>query len=88
MLFMVIETFRDGNPKPVYRRFRDKGRMLPEGLTYIDSWLAADLDRCFQVMECDDIALLQEWIAAWANLVAFEIVPIASDEQKTALLEA
>ena len=88
MLYMVIETFRDGDATPVYRRFRDKGRMLPEGLTYIDSWIAADLDRCFQVMECDDIALLHEWTAAWADMVAFEIVPIASDKQKAALLEA
>ena len=78
MLFMVIETFRDGDAKAVYRRFRDQGRMLPEGLTYIDSWVAADLDRCFQVMECDDIALLEDWTAAWSDLVAFEIVPLAS----------
>jgi hypothetical protein len=88
MLFMVIETFRDGDAKAVYRRFRDKGRMLPEGLKYIDSWLAADLDRCFQVMECDDIELLREWTTAWADLVEFEIVPIASDAQKSALIEA
>ena len=88
MLYMVIETFRDGDATPFYRRFRDKGRMLPEGLSYIDSWIAADLDRCFQVMECDDIALLHEWTAAWVDLVAFEIVPIASDKQKAALLEA
>ena len=87
MLFMVIETFRDGDAKAVYRRFRDKGRMLPAGLTYIDSWVAADLDRCFQLMDCDDIALLHEWTAAWSDLVAFEIVPIASAEEMAALSE-
>ena len=85
---MVIKTFRDGDAKAVYRRFRGKGRMLPEGLTYIDSWAAADLDRCFQVMECEDIALIREWTAAWSDLVAFEIVPIASDAETAALIEA
>ena len=88
MLFMVIETFRDGDAKAVYRRFRDKGRMLPAALTYIDSWVAADLDRCFQVMECDDIALIRECTAAWADPVAFEIVPVASGKETAALLEA
>ena len=58
MLFMVIETFRNQDAKAVYRRFRDKGRMTPDGLVFIDSWVSADLDRCFQVMACDDVAVL------------------------------
>ena len=76
MLFMVIETFRNQDAKAVYRRFRDKGRMTPDGLAFIDSWVAADLDRCFQIMACDDVALLQRWAAEWSDLVDFEIVPV------------
>lgn len=78
MLFMVIETFRDQDAKAVYRRFRDKGRMTPEGLAFVSSYVSADLGRCFQVMESDDITLLQRWAAEWSDLVAFEIVPVVS----------
>jgi hypothetical protein len=76
MLFMVIETFRNQDAKSVYRRFRDTGRLMPDGLKFISSWVAADLGRCFQVMECDDITLLQRWVAQWSDLVEFEIVPM------------
>ena len=62
MLFMVIERFRDRDAKAVYRRFREQGRMAPEGLTYVGSWIEANFDRCFQLMECDDARLLQEWL--------------------------
>lgn len=78
MQFMVIETFRNQDAKAVYRRFRDQGRMAPDGLTYVASWTSADLGRCFQVMECDDVALLQRWVAEWSDLVAFEIVPVTT----------
>jgi hypothetical protein len=77
MLFMVIETFRVGGAKSAYRRFRDQGRLMPEGLAYVDSWVAADLTRCFQLMESEDVTLLQRWVAEWSDLVAFEIVPVA-----------
>lgn len=73
---MVIENFRGGDAVPVYRRFRDSGRMAPDGLTYVASWVTDDLTRCFQVMECDDRALLEEWTARWGDLVDFEIVPV------------
>jgi Protein of unknown function (DUF3303) len=74
---MVIETYRHG-PEPVYRRAAERGRMLPPGLTYVDSWVVDDaaLDRCFQLMETDDPALFDEWIAAWSDLVEFEVVPV------------
>src|SRR5262245_56889613 len=62
MLFMVIERFKDSDMVPVYRRLREKGRMLPDGLKYIDSWIEPNFSRCFQVMECDDLRRLQEWI--------------------------
>jgi hypothetical protein len=61
MLFMVIERFKDRNPTPIYARLRENGRAMPEGLKYVDSWIEANFDRCFQLMECDDISLLQWW---------------------------
>ncbi len=76
MLFMVIETFRNQDAKSVYRRFRDKGRQMPDGLAFVGSWIAADLGRCFQIMETDDVTLLQRWVAEWSDLIDFEIVPV------------
>jgi hypothetical protein len=78
---MVIERFRDRDPKPIYRRLRDEGRHLPEGLNYLDSWIEPSFERCFQLMECNDAALLQQWIAAWGDLMAFEIVPVVPSAQ-------
>ncbi len=76
MLFMVIESFLNQDAKSVYRRFRDKGRLTPDGLTFVGSWVEADLGRCFQLMECDDVRLLQRWVAEWSDLIHFEIVPV------------
>jgi len=76
MLFMVIERFKGRDAKAVYTRFRDKGRMAPEGLTYVGSWIETNFDRCFQLMQCDDARLLQDWIINWADLADFEIVPV------------
>jgi hypothetical protein len=76
MLYMIIEHFRDGDARPVYRRFRDHGRLAPEGLRYLASWVTEDFRRCYQVMECDDPALLDQWIAQWQDLVDFEVVPV------------
>jgi len=76
MLFMVIENFRDQDGKAVYRRFRDKGRLTPDGLQFVGSWVEANLGRCFQLMECDDVTLLQQWVVEWSDLVDFEIVPV------------
>jgi hypothetical protein len=76
MRFMVIEHFRDGDPRPVYRRFRDEGRLAPDGVAYVASWVTDDLRRCYQVMECDDRALLDAWIARWSDLVEFEVIPV------------
>ena len=78
MLYMVIERFRNGDPVPVYRRFRDRGRLAPEGLTYVSSWVTQDLSTCYQVMESSDPALLNEWMAAWNDLVAFEVIPVVT----------
>src|SRR5688500_9204116 len=84
MLFMVIERFRDGDPVPVYRRFRDLGRMAPDGVTYVTSWVTTDLTRCFQVMECDGPELLHDWIAAWRAIVDFEVVPVLTSAAASA----
>ncbi|MGL5806454.1 MAG: DUF3303 domain-containing protein [Xenococcaceae cyanobacterium] len=81
MLFMVIERLKERDPKEVYRRFREKGRMMPEGLKYIDSWVEVNFDRCFQLMECDDPKLFQEWILQWQDLGEFEIIPIVSSKE-------
>jgi hypothetical protein len=75
MKYMVIETFLAG-PLPVYERFREKGRMAPEGLTYVDSWVTTDGMQCFQLMECEDESLLGEWMVAWKDLVSFETIPV------------
>jgi hypothetical protein len=81
MLFMVIENFRNGDAIPVYRRFRDRGRMMPAGLEYRGSWITDDLRRCFQVMECDDRALLDQWMANWNDIVDFEVVAVVTSAE-------
>lgn len=84
MLYMVVEHFRNGDALPVYRRFRDHGRMTPDGLRYVSSWVTQDLRRCFQVMECDDPALLTQWTARWEDLGAFEIIPVMTSAEAVA----
>lgn len=86
MLYMVVEHFRNGDAVPVYRRFRDKGRLAPDGLRYVSSWVTDDLGRCFQLMECADPALLDQWMTQWRDLVEFEVVPVmTSAEAQSAL---
>jgi hypothetical protein len=80
-LYMVIEHFKGGDAVPVYRRFRDKGRLAPEGLRYISSWVGTDFARCYQVMETDDPRLLEEWMARWSDIVDFEVHPIITSAQ-------
>ncbi len=75
MQFVIVENFKGGDPVPVYRRFRDSGRLAPDGLRYVASWVSEDLTRCFQVMECDNRALLEEWMANWRDIVDFEVIP-------------
>ena len=81
---MVIETFRGGEARPVYERFRAQGRLAPEGLRYVASWVTDDLRRCYQVMECDDRALLDAWIARWNDLVDFEVLPVLTSADAAA----
>jgi hypothetical protein len=87
MLFMVVERFRDRDAKAIYRRFREKGRMAPDGLKYVGSWIEANFDRCFQLMECDDASLLQDWLLNWSDLVECEIVPVVPSAETKTLVE-
>jgi Protein of unknown function (DUF3303) len=80
---MVIETFLHG-ARPVYARAAEKGRMLPDGLVYVDSWIDENLGRCFQLMETDDPALFEEWTAAWRDLARFEVVPVLDSNEASA----
>ena len=84
MLFVIVERFRGGDPVPVYRRFRDRGRLTPEGLRYVNSWVSTDLTTCYQVMECDDRGLLDRWVASWSDLVDFEIIPVITSAEAAA----
>src|SRR5215472_13030533 len=79
-LYMVIENFRNGDAVPVFRRFRDRGRLAPTGLTYVSSWVHDTLDRCYQLMETENRALLDQWIAKWSDLVDFEVYPVLSSK--------
>jgi hypothetical protein len=86
MLFMVVERFRNQDAKSIYRRLRDKGRMMPDGLKFVSSFVSADVSRCFQLMECDDVTLFQRWVAEWSDLMEFEIVPVVAGKETGAAL--
>jgi hypothetical protein len=86
MLYLIVEHFHNGDPLPVYRRFRDEGRLAPAGLRYLASWVTEDFRRCFQVMECDDRRLLDQWISQWHDLVDFEIIPVMTSADAAAAL--
>jgi Protein of unknown function (DUF3303) len=80
-LYMVIEKFKNGDAVPVYRRFRDRGRLAPEGLVYVSSWVGDKMDRCYQLMETEDRGLLNQWIANWSDLVDFEVHPVITSKE-------
>ena len=79
--YMVVEHFKNKDAVAVYRRFRERGRMAPDGLVYVSSWVDDALQRCYQVMETDDRALLDTWIEKWSDLVDFEIHPVISSKE-------
>ncbi|HEX8456806.1 MAG TPA: DUF3303 family protein [Pyrinomonadaceae bacterium] len=80
MLFMVIERFKNRDAEAIYRRYREYGRMMPEGLHYVGSWIETNYDRCFQLMECDDPRLFDQWTTHWQDLMEFEIVPVITSQ--------
>jgi hypothetical protein len=86
MLFMVIEQYRPGRAADVYRRFRDRGRLAPEGVRYLASWVDLEFRRCFQLMEAESEGLLEQWTAAWEDLVEFEIVPVRTSAEAAAAM--
>jgi hypothetical protein len=81
LLFMIVEHFKNGDAVPVYRRFRERGRLAPEGLEYVASWVDEKLERCFQLMESEDAKLLDEWMANWSDLTDFEVYPVITSQE-------
>ncbi|MCW4041105.1 MAG: DUF3303 domain-containing protein [Candidatus Bathyarchaeota archaeon] len=86
MLFMIIETFKNQDVHAIYHRLKTHGRLLPEGIQFIDSWVEASLQRCFQLMECQDLRALQEWVIQWNDLIEFEIVPVLTSHETQQLV--
>jgi hypothetical protein len=87
MLFMVVERFEGNDMVPIYRRLEERGRQLPDGLTFVDSWIEANFGRCFQLMECADARLLQQWVLGWRGTgVSFEIVPVVPSRETRAVV--
>lgn len=86
MLYMVIERFKHRDAAAVYRRVRDKGRLIPDELKYVSSWVETNWDRCFQLMECDDPQRFEPWIAQWGDLVEFEVIPVVTSAEARAAI--
>jgi hypothetical protein len=86
MLYMIIERYRNGDAIPVYRRFRERGRLAPDGVRYVNSWVTPDLKTCYQVMDTSDRALLDQWLVEWSDLVDFEVVPVITSAEASALV--
>ena len=87
MVYLIIEHYRDGDAVRVYRRFKERGRMAPEGLTYVGSWVTEDLRHCYQIMDCADAALLDRWMDAWRDIVDFEVIPVLTSAQALQAIE-
>lgn len=88
MLYLIIERFKNGDPAPAYRRFRDRGRLCGDGLEYVSSWVTEDLTTCFQIMRCADRTLLDEWIARWSDITDFEVIPVITSAEASARVAA
>jgi len=88
MLYMIIERFKGGAAPEIYRRFREKGRMMPDGLEYISSWIDLDFKICYQLMQTEDFALFDQWIDGWRVLMDFEIVPVRTSAEAVQLMNA
>lgn len=86
MLFMVVERFAAGRQAEIYQTVRERGRMAPDGLVYVDSWISASFDVCFQLMECDDPVLFQEWVVRWGDLIDIDVIPVTNSKATSALM--
>ena len=78
---MIVEHFKGKNAVPIYRRFRDKGRLVPEGLNYVSSWVDTNFQKCFQLIETDDEKLIKEWIANWEDIIDFEVISVRTSKE-------
>ncbi len=88
MLYLIIETYHNGKVKTLYQRFAEKGRMMPEGVNYINSWIDESIEVCYQIMESDSLEKLQEWVGHWNDLADFQIIPVlTSAEAKERILK-
>jgi len=81
MLYIIVERFKTPGAIDVYRRARDQGRMMPEGLEYVSSWVDLNFERCFQVMKTDNLDLLKQWLSRWSDLVDFEVIPVRTSAE-------
>ena len=88
MLYMIVENFKNRDPVPVYRRFLDRGRLAPDGLQYVSSWVDEKIERCFQLMETADRNFIDEWIANWSDIVEFEVYPVISSQEAAEIVSA
>ena len=88
MLYMVIERFKEGSAPEIYRRFRQRGRMMPEGLEYISSWIDLSFKTCWQLMQTEDFALFDKWTTNWRDLVDFEIVPVRTSAEAVEIMRS
>jgi len=87
MIYLVIENFKNRNAKEIYKCLREKGRMIPVGLKYISSWIQTDYEKCFQLMECDDIALFREWMSHWSDLMDFEFHSVITSKEMIEIMK-
>ena len=88
MLYMVIERFKPGAAPDIYRRFEENGRMMPDGLEYVSSWISQDLNTCWQVMQTDDLSLFDQWTSNWNDLMDFEIIPVRTSAEVKQMMKA
>jgi hypothetical protein len=88
MLYMVVESYKPGAAPEIYRRARERGRQLPDGLEYIESWVDLTFTKCFQLMHADDTTLFARWIDQWKDLVSFEVIPVQTSAQASATFKA
>jgi hypothetical protein len=86
MFYLIIERYRHGDPRPVYERFQQRGRLAPDGLTYVSSWVTHDLTTCYQVMETSEKGLLSAWMNQWSDLVEFEVIPVLASQEAANLV--
>ena len=87
MLYMVVERFKAGAAREIYRRFEEQGRMMPDGLEYVSSWISLDTNTCWQVMQADNVSLFDQWMRNWNDLMDFEIIPVQTSAEVKQMMQ-